>query len=216
MNDNQLDMGWMCREHAFFTACLAALQGYTSAMIWGRLALIGEGAGGGTGSVRVDTHGWAAVERIGHFDMSLNLEPSHHMEWKRWPSHCVAASMFYPNPKVEFRHFQDRNLWEQKITNDSATGFSALYLGETYEDLNVSLVKEATNYINSPLTDELRHLPGFDSEIYAKGVRHVWEVANHRRRSLTSVDQKQAWIEIAAGLAGANDWLAHTGQLPAG
>jgi hypothetical protein len=94
-NHGNRDEGWMCREHAFFTASLAALLGQRSVMVWGRLALVGETESGGSGMMRIDTHAWSAVEGIGFFDLSLNLRTGGGPGWARWPGSCLAGSAFF-------------------------------------------------------------------------------------------------------------------------
>ena len=156
-NSGTRDEGWMCREHSFFTASLAALLGYRSVMVWGRLALTGNTLAGDIGMLRVNTHSWSGVEGIGFFDLSLNLENAG-PRWACWPSSCLAGSTFYPHPMVRFRLYTESEhlMWEQNATEALKTsGFSALYLGERYEDLSTWVVERAVDVINSPLTDEL-------------------------------------------------------------
>jgi len=218
-NGGKRDEGWMCRDHSFFIASLAALLGHQSTIIWGQLALVGATSDGRMGMLRIDTHSWTGVQRIGFFDVSLNPELGKGPGWARWPARCLAGSAFYPHPVVSFQFFTDseRLVWEQNTTKALKTaGFAALYLGERYEDLSAWVVEQAIDIINSPLTDELRSLPGFDSEIYAKAVHHVWEVAHRRKRSLTEVNQTQAWTEIASTALEANRWLVSAAHLPDG
>jgi hypothetical protein len=114
-NNGNRDEGWMCREHAFFTACLAALLGQRSVMVWGRLALVGETESGGTSMLRVDTHAWSAVEGIGFFDPSLDLRTGRGPGWARWPGSCLAGSAFFPNPAAvafELYSADERLKWE--------------------------------------------------------------------------------------------------------
>jgi hypothetical protein len=187
MNSGNRDEGWMCREHSFFTASLAALLGHQCIMIWGRLVLVGTVVDGHVGMLRIDTHSWTGVEMMGLFDLSLNLELGRGPGWARWPACCLAGSAFYPHPVVSLQFFKEneRLVWEQTAAKVIQTpGFAALYLGERYDDLSAWVVEQAVDVINSPLTDELRRLPCFNSEIYAKGVRHIWEVSHHRKRSL--------------------------------
>jgi hypothetical protein len=218
MNGDVRDMGWMCREHAFLTASLAALSGYPSAIMEGRLALKGETTTGAIGLLRIDTHAWCGVEGIGIFDLSLNLSPSRELDWKPWPGKSLVASKFYPKPEVTFtyRLQEEKMIWELDQKPDKArdsVNFSASYLGETYVDLTEELVGKAVSFIHSPLTDDLKCLPNFDDEIYAKGARHLWNLCHHRCRSLSDLNQIEAWHSIASSARGANSWLAGTAKL---
>jgi hypothetical protein len=208
-NEGERDEGWMCREHAFFTASLAALAGHRAHIHWGRLALIGPTADASTGLLRINKHSWATVEGCGMFDLSLNLAPGGSPSWLQWPSHCIAGSRFYPRVEVELRfyHSGEQQRWEEALYEERSSSFAALYFGENYDPLDIRLVEHAVDVINSPLTDDLRELAKFDSEIYGKGIRHVWEVANRRKRSLAHLDQMQSWEAIASEPGGANRWL---------
>jgi hypothetical protein len=93
-NSGNRDEGWMCRDHSFFTASLAALLGHQSTMMWGRLVLVGTTVDGHVGMLRVDTHSWTGVE--GYFDLSLNIELGSGPGWARWPACCLAVG--WPRP----------------------------------------------------------------------------------------------------------------------
>jgi len=100
------------------------------------------------------------------------------------------------------------------------TGFFACYHGGEFAALPADCVSAAPSYINSPLTDDLKTLPRYSSEIYAKAIRHCWNVLNSRARPLAQLSQMNAWQmgawRIISDLEGrAVEWLVRRAALPA-
>lgn len=222
MNEGQRDEGWMCREHALITAGVGALLGYKPAVAWGSLALIGQVADGSSALLYVGEHSWCMFDGAGFFDLSLDLSPGKGPGWGVWPGHLLAGDGFYPGKKIEFRCFsadQSQRFSaaiesaKQKATAERGL-FSAYYHGEEVAWLAADYIADAPSFINSPLTDELKELPSFTPEIYAKAIKHCWNVLNHRTRSLAELPQREAWKIISESEHGALEWLVSNAALP--
>jgi hypothetical protein len=89
-----------------------------------------------------------------------------------------------------------------------------LYFGSSIELLSKRYLKGALEFINSPLSDDLRQLD--DLEIYSKAVRHLWGILNRRRNcfSVKGISQANAWKEISEMENGATEWIAREASLP--
>jgi hypothetical protein len=224
MNGAVRDEGWMCREHALITAGIGALLGFRAALSWGSVALIGQVAGDTpAGMLLISKHSWCMYEGGGVFDLSLNLQPRGGPGWSLWPGHLLAGDGFYPGKKIEFRlfaaddyqHFLHAVQLSQETTVGNPRGFFAYYHGREIAWLAADYVAEAPSYINSPLTDDLKMLSTFTPEIYAKAIRHCWDILNRRTRSLAEHPQIDAWRIISQVEEGAVDWLVRAAALPA-
>ncbi|WP_442580271.1 hypothetical protein ACSBOB_33295 [Mesorhizobium sp. ASY16-5R] len=140
------------------------------------------------------------------------------VDWKPWPSQYLAGAKFYPGASVRYEYFlgTDVSRWRSSIQRacTAGDGFHALYLGEEQGYLTGDDLAGAAGFINSPLTDDLRTLKGFDEQIYAKAVQHLWGVLNHTRRSLLTLSQLDAWQKITEMESGASEWLEKRARLP--
>jgi hypothetical protein len=166
----------------------------------------------------VHDRGW------GVFDLSLNLRPGAGPGWSGWPGDLLAGDGFYPGKKVEFRLFpaDDFQLFssavqfaQQKAIADR-NGFFAYYHSREVAWLAADYVAAAPSHIHSPLTDDLKTLPSYPPEIYAKAIRHCWNVLNKRARSLAERSQMEAWRIISDVEDGAVDWLVRAARLSPG
>lgn len=206
------DPGWMCREHAFLVAALSALLGFKSVMCWGSLCLVGKDENGEGNSFQISQHSWAMVEGAGLYDLSVNTRPIAGPEWVQWPEGCFVEWNYHPHHSVRLEYFSsgENVKWTRAIDqNLSSRSLAGIYLGSTYDDFDRNLIEIAIDAINSPLTDDLKKLVDFDSEIYAKAVQHLWELSKLRTRSLHNLSQIDSWRQISRRPRGANNWLHH-------
>jgi hypothetical protein len=213
---NEIDGGWMCREHALVAASFGALLGFSSSLMWGKVALIGyvEGPPEERLGHIVDIHSWAGFENAGVCDLSLNLNEIYGRRWKAWPIK-VLTMQDHPRVNVRVYPYEASKQWEGAITEaGKGSGFHIIYLGDRMEPLSARYIQEALDHINSPLSDELRNLN--DSEIYSKAVRHLWGVYHRRRKcmSISGISQSDAWKELSRMEPGASDWLVREANLP--
>ena len=214
-NGTQRDEGLMCREHALFTASIGAVLGFRAALCWGSIALIGPVENGSAGALYLGEHSWCMFERAGIYDLSLKLDLGDGPGWGAWPARLLAGDGFNPGKRVEFRLFHADQAADFRAAITSATYKArdepgrcyALYHGKNWEHLAADYLNNACEYVNSPLTDDLKKMPSFTPEIYAKAIRHCWNVLNRRTRSLWQLPQGDAWELISASDPGALDWL---------
>jgi len=158
-------------------------------------------------------HSWAMFENIGICDLSLNLVEANKIRWGPWPISVLAVG--HPQLHLGMYGHDEFKKWENALdVARQASGFHLLYLGDSFEPLSSRYVKAALEYINSPLSDELRHLG--DVEIYSKAVLHLWDVCNRRRNcmSISGISQLDAWKKLSNMEAGATEWLAREARLP--
>jgi hypothetical protein len=216
-NGDHWDAGWMCREHALMTAGLGALLGFRAYLAWGKLALVGDEEGVSAKRMMSvsDPHSWTMFEGIGVYDLSLNLTQAAEIKWKPWPTTVLAGPSSTTAICFQLFTYDKSDDWERtKVSALQTDGFHMLYFGSSIELLSKRYLKGALEFINSPLSDDLRQVD--DLEIYSKAVRHLWGILNRRRNcfSVKGISQANAWKEISEMENGATEWIAREASLP--
>ena len=201
----------MCREHALMTAGLGALLGFRAYLAWGKLALVGDEEGVSAKRMMSvsDPHSWTMFEGIGVYDLSLNLTQAAEIKWKPWPTTVLAGPSSTTAICFQLFTYDKSDDWERtKVSALQTDGFHMLYFGSSIEWLSKRYLKGALEFINSPLSDDLRQLD--DLEICSKAVRHLWGILNRRRNcfSVKGISQANAWKEISEMENGATEWIA--------
>lgn len=82
---------------------------------------------------------------------------------------------------------------------------TAVYWEHDEQNLTADLVIAAMDFVNSPLTDQLRHFR--DSEIYSKAALHLIEFVAGKRRAIAGLSHRKAWTIVAAQERGATPRL---------
>ena len=201
-NGDKRDEGWMCRDHSFVIACIAALRGFVPHICWGKMFLTGHDFHtGGIRQIQISEHSWNDVDNFGFVDMSINLDNSEENGWQGWSSKCMLQSKLYPCVDESFRYFVSGQYSDFCAASDASIANrkkTIAYYGEKIAILATDYAEGSVGYINSPLTDELKELSEFNDEIYMRAAWHVWLVSNRRARPLTSIPKPEAWAFIAS------------------
>lgn len=211
-NSATWDEGWHCRDQALLLATVIAATGYRTSVLDGAATFVrGRDAEAGPIALEVSPHSWVGVEREGFFDMSPRLKSvgdqrivlDERFE-SIFGSRCLPEGKFKASSsRIEFDGLVERAKSEK--------GLTVVYLGEdgTYADICQSLLRNAFDYVNSPLTDQLRLR--YKPEIYAQAAVHLLKFVRQGSASLRPYPREIAWDKISTQPGDAIGYLARRG-----
>ena len=200
INKGVQDDGWNCRDHATIVGGVAQMLGFTAAVILGKAAFI-QGPKGNIAPMGRDvkTHSWVGVDRAGFYDLSVRLTGfTDFPEWDDWQTIGMVGEAFFPTGKVELRLTRSELEFENNLnaaTNREGRN-SAVYLGESFSDLNADDMSHALDRCNSPLTDKLRASFGQRQDFHAKAILHLVDLLQGKTAPILSMTQMEAWAHL--------------------
>lgn len=213
-NRGTWDCGWNCREHAWFTALLARSLGHNAVVMHGaacfvpRLPRFAAGLG-----ILQDPHAWVGVEGFGLLDFSI--KPSGTLrgatgEMLRYGDTFPLQAVFGsrgpgdgPITVAEAREFRRKTVTASQARGKAA----AIYWGREYDTLTPAILRDASTWINSPLTVRLDMMlkPGF----YLRALFYLHDLITSVISPLSdkgvdawrSIDERYDWVTIGEALA---------------
>ena len=212
-NQGTFDTGWSCRDHAFIVGCLLGCVGKKVRLTHGKNMFIqGPDAGRppvgiGQESTAAGLHTWLKSDAGKIIDLSPRLDLDIPPLWRGTAFTGIVDGQLFPRGHGEVRAFTTRFRYDQSIaeaTHRQCTT-TALYLEQAKTALSPAVVKEAVDFINSPLTDRLRQLE--DIEIYPKCVLHLLGFVGGSYQSLAHLPQHEAWAFLSEEMSEATDQL---------
>lgn len=203
INNGDQDEGYMCRDHSFVLSCLGSIFGVPSGICWGEVLLTGkEYNSERIHQKHVKPHSWSFFDHFGFFDLSIDYSSNELTKWDNiWSIKYLMGNKMYPTIKdTYFKYYlpEEKSTWLSEFSKSLyRENPSVIYFGETFEDLSPQFIEKSVDRINSPLTDELKSLPEYNPEIYCKAVLFLFDFINFKQKSLSSLDQHDAWDYIS-------------------
>jgi hypothetical protein len=209
-NEGSLDYGWSCRDHAWTLTLLAKVFGLDAVACHGKLDLVGRTSRSQQPLVvNVGRHSWTHIAGNGFTDLSLKRQVC---AQNGDGDDCLQTSPVVRNRLVGI---EGGRVWtglgdqEREILLSEAQNApdipSAIYTGETYDEVLSEYVDAAPDLINSPLTDRLKK--SFSGEIYAKLVLHLSDRLKGKRSTSEGLSKWAAWQFIDDSYDDANSVL---------
>jgi hypothetical protein len=197
------DEGWNCRDHAVVVGFLMAMSGHFPYLLGGKCMFV-QGPSDGRPPVgfQQSPHVWLGSNLGGCFDLSVRLTGVRHPKFNfpDWPVQAIAGSKCVPTDTIGFSHTALPEKYE-KLT--AAAGHvqgvqMAVYLRQA-EPLAFTreLLRTASDFSNSPLTDRLRDQCGPCPGWHARAAMHLHDFLNGRTASLAKLAQGKAWEAVA-------------------
>jgi hypothetical protein len=218
-NKGMFDAGWSCRDHAFVVGALLKAVGEEVRLVHGKNIFIQGPAGSkppvgiGQQDHEMSGHSWLKSDTGKIIDLSPRLHSGLPSHWAPLGFTGIVHGVWQPEGEGSVAGFTTALRYRQAVAEATHRQGSnvALYLEQFKASFSVSIVTDAVEYINSPLTDRLRELQ--DPEIYSKCVLHLRGFIDGTRESLTELPQHEAWKYLSGQGAGATDELLHLMRL---
>lgn len=204
-NKGKFDAGWSCREHALIVGCLLEVYGISAQVVSGKNMFV-RGQSNGRPPVGFgqevqgkEGHMWLEIEGYGVLDVSPNISgdavPLPH--WTTIPFKGIFGNRWSPANGGDFIQCDSELSYSSQIARCShlEDGIQAIYWPQQRENLNASMVQEAFDFMNSPLTDYLRR--NFARDVYSKAILHFIDRTEGKGRSLAGVSRNKGWSLIA-------------------
>jgi hypothetical protein len=203
MNKGHRDEGWNCREHTLFIGFLGMLHGFGATAVSGRAMFVqGPGELSPPGGLLQDPHWWVHLENIGSFDLSmrfLRAKDANGTDWSAWREAQLIGGKIAASAPIGYYNVDDPNKYENlwaAATHQPSTG-SAVYLRTNLEALSCGHAERAMSWCNSPLTDRLKKMYPGKTDLYAKAVLRLDEIARGRGTDAVSPTSAYAWGAVA-------------------
>lgn len=201
-----VDYGWNCRDHAWLTALLLRVLKREAVVLHGEAWFIaGPTAKSGGFGVQQQLHTWVSLEDVGAIDLSIKPEVSSESQRFRLPISCVFANDWNPRGRGQTYFFRDSGAFSRATTDlpRRPNHASAVYLVKEGESVTSGFLAQAAAWINSPLTDQLRHKYGDPSDVYCALLLHLGRFLHRGCESLSALSPSESWAALAHSRAGA-------------
>ncbi len=138
------------------------------------------------------------IDTLGSFDLSIRPSALIDGDELRLPMKLVFGNRVLSGTKVGFGLVRDEASYRRALSGAlTANKSAAIYLLLQGDEFDVELLRSASAWINSPLTDKLKIICKDASSVYCALVLHLIEFLRDRKSTLTGLSQEQAWQEVA-------------------